>query len=71
MANVVYTIERSVNSIEEVPKGGIIQSINGKTFVGFCEACGRTIVDTQKYIMTVDEVFLCGYCKPKLQEAHR
>ncbi len=62
-----YTHHGTCNAYKQVPKGAVITRVNGRDVEGFCEACGKPILEKQPRNLWAHGVMTCWPCGgPKL-----
>lgn len=50
---------------------GRIHTIDGKEFIGFCEACSLPIVEGDDWVTTLDQVYLHRACCPEAKKRRK
>jgi len=60
--SIIYTISGKCKSLKDVPKGAIVEEIDGLTVIGVCEGCGIPITDAKSAKSYYDGVWECVSC---------
>ena len=59
---IIYTIRGKCKSLKDVPKGAIVEEIDGRPVIGVCESCGIPITEAKSVKIYYDGVWECASC---------
>lgn len=60
--------EGEVSRLRDVPKGAVIEAIDGVACLGPCEGCGKPVLEGDDYGVDVDGGYACLFCVPVTAE---
>lgn len=52
----------TASTLNKVPEGATIDTINNKDVLGCCEHCTRPILEDEEYISDINGVMICDLC---------